>query len=209
MLDGLNKDYREEDVGNGFVRPFADEYEDEESSGEEREDQPFWGNYDDEDYQNSGREDDFLHGKVKANSERREEEEVPEDGRNKYNTDSDFVFEETHTEEEHQEWSREGHQGQDGGESEEKDEALGQGWNKKHGDGQGEGVPGRGWSVRPKEEQEGRGWSRKTEEKGTSDDGPSEETPRRGWSAEIFGGTAILFTLLFFLVLVFLLCKWR
>ena len=204
MLDGLNKDYREEDVGNGFVRPFADEYDDEESSGEEREDQPFWGNYDDEDYQNSGREDDFLHGKVKANSERREE--VPEDGRNKYNTDSDFVFEETHTEEEHQEWSREGHQGRDG---EEKDEALGQGWNKKHGDGQGEEVPGRGWSMRPKEEQEGRGWSRKTEEKGTSDDGPSEETPMRGWSAEIFGGTAILFTLLFFLVLVFLLCKWR
>ena len=73
MLDGLNKDYREEDVGNGFVRPFADEYEDKESSGEE----PFGGNYDDEDYQNSGR--DFLHGKVKANSERREE--VPEDGR--------------------------------------------------------------------------------------------------------------------------------
>ena len=205
MLDGLNKDYREEDVGNGFVRPFADEYDDEESSGEEREDQPFWGNYDDEDYQNSGREDDFLHGKVKANSERREE--VPEDGRNKYNTDSDFVFEETHTEKEHQEWSREGHQGQDGGESEEKDEALGQGWNKKHGDGQGEGVPGRGWSMWRKEEQEGRGWSRK--EKGTSDDGPSEETPRRGWSTEIFGGTAILFTLLFFLVLVFLLCKWR
>ena len=201
----MNKDYREEDVGNGFVRPFADEYEDEESSGEEREDQPFWGNYDDEDYQNSGREDDFLHGKVKANSARREE--VPEDGRNKYNTDSDFVFEETHTEEEHQEWSRKGHQGQDGGESEEKDEALGQGWNKKH--GQGEGVPGRGWSMRPKEEQEGRGWSRKSEEKGKSDDGPSEETPRRGWSAEIFGGTAILFTLLFFLVLVFLLCKWR
>ena len=188
----MNKDYREEDVGNGFVRPFADEYEDKESSGEE----PFGGNYDDEDYQNSGR--DFLHGKVKANSERREEEEVPEDGRNKYNTDSDFVFEETHREEEHQKWSREGHQGQDGGESEDKNEALRQGRNKKEEEdhGQGEGV-------------HGRGWSRKAEEKGTSDDGPSEETPMRGWSAEIFGGTAILFTLLFFLVLVFLLCKWR
>ena len=81
MLGEVNKDYREEEGGNGFVRPFADEYDEDYSDdgvddkeGEKDEDQPFI-EYDDEDYQSSGigevgasqRGDNMLHGNALAN----------------------------------------------------------------------------------------------------------------------------------------------
>ena len=196
MLGGVNKDDKEADEGNVFVRPFANEYEDysgdgieDDEDGVESEVRPV-EEYDDEDYYQSGGiggrkiGDDVLHGHAKAINESKG------DAGNRitqqHTAGNDIVFEETHKQEEHQEWSRESN-------NVEVEDEENRGKARKDPD-QSEEAAIQLKSVR------------RSNEEGESEDTP-EEVP--GWSSEIFGGTAILIVMLLLLFSTFLLCKWR
>ena len=256
MLGGVNKDDIEAYGGSGFVRPFANEYEDysgdgiEDDEGDvESEDQPMeeyddedyyqgvgigekarrrggiakkenrvFKDYDDEDYQSRGvgedgrtiKGDDVLHGQIghaKGTNERRggAGNRVNEH----HEAGNDILFEETHKQEEHQGWSKKMHnigvedkknRGKAIKNEDPSEEAAGQWKSARRSNEEGE---------REDPSEEGSGWSagqwRSNEEREGED--MSEEAS--GLSAEIFGGTAILFAMLLLLILTFLICKWR
>ena len=226
----MNKDYKEEDEGNGFVRPFADEYEDysgdgiEDKADVESEDEPF-EEYDDEDYQGGGIGEE---GRIRGGIAEREDQPFKEyddeefqgsgvgEGNNMLHGNTLARNENRKRDEKFPENRINKHDAGNGIVFEETHiQEEHQGWRKDN--HPSEEAPGHWKSGRAKEEGKGqdpseeaseRGWSR--EANGEEEDhNTSEEASGRGWSAEIFGGTAILFATLFLLILLFLLCKWR
>ena len=251
-MGGVNKDDIEAYGGSGFVRPFANEYEDysgdgiEDDEGDvESEDQPMeeyddedyyqgidekarrrggiakkenrvFKDYDDEDYQSRGvgedgrtiKGDDVLHGQIghaKGTNERRggAGNRVNEH----HEAGNDILFEETHKQEEHQGWSKKMHnigvedkknRGKAIKNEDPSEEAAGQWKSARRSNKEGE---------REDPSEEASGWSAGQWRASKEGEDMSKEAP--GWSAEIFGGTAILFAMLLLLILTFLICKWR
>ena len=225
MLVGVNKDDIEADGGNGFVRPFANEYEDYSGDGiedgesdVESEDQPM-EEYDDEDYYQSGgigekaRRRGGIAKKQDPPFKDYEDMDNQSRGVGEYATTirGDDVL---HGNAKGINESR----GDNGNTINQHDEAGNdilfeetykrEVWSREINNVEVEDEED--WGIKDKDPSEKAAgqWksARRSNEERESED-TSKEAP--GWSAEIFGATAILFAMLLLLILTFLLCKWR